>query len=215
MWLKRAVAITLILTLVLFGGILLWGFGFSADPSPVAVSDAEVLPTIAPIDETQPGSDSQNGLLDNATSATGASDANTAIAPTTAPVATGGTTGGLAGSTGSTGAQPTTAPTPVPTAPPAACGAGGACHAADIQGHATAGDCRTAINIDGTVNAYAPSQTFLTNHGNDFKQIVGKLCGKVYSANLRQAVGEHSDGSSLSGMNFQQYINNFYIGPYN
>ena len=215
MWLKRAVAVTLGLTMLILGTIVVWGMGFSSADTSTAVETSDALPTIAAVTDTQPGSSQGDGQTIQA-SPTPADASQPTAAPATSGGGTssGGTSGG--GSTGGGSApQPTAAPTPAPTTPPAGCGSGGNCHLSDIQGHGSAGDCRTAINIDGTTSAYAPSQTFLTNHGNEFKQIVSKLCGKVYTANLRQAVSEHANGTTLSGNTFQQYLNNFYIGPYN
>ncbi len=220
MWLKRAVAITLAVTFVLFGSILIWGFGFDASQKTAAVAGDDNVPTIAPVDTTQPGHDDVAvGPGSPASGEGGAAAQPTAVpgtsAATPAPAGSGSSGGSTGGGGGSTAPPPTAAPTPAPTAPPAACGSGGTCHLADIQGHSSAGDCRSAINVDGTTNAYAISQTFLTTHGNQYKQIVSKLCGKAYTANLKQAVGEHRDGTMINGSIFQQYINNFYIGPYN
>jgi hypothetical protein len=101
------------------------------------------------------------------------------------------------------------------TAAPLACGQGGTCHLSDIQSHNTAGNCRSAINATGTgTSAYAITSSFLTLHQSQ-KSITSILCGKVYSSNLKNFTSSHSGGSTLGGSNYQTWINNFYIGPYN
>lgn len=100
--------------------------------------------------------------------------------------------------------------TPVPTG----CGSGGVCTLTDIQSHATAADCRSAINIDGTTKAYAIPESWLLIHRDNYKTISTKLCGKVFGNDLHAAVGEHRDGTTYDSKQMIDWISNFYIGPY-
>ncbi len=101
-------------------------------------------------------------------------------------------------------------------APAATCGQpGGTCHLSDIQGHSSSGDCRSAINsTGGGLAAYSISSSFLSLH-NPKKSITSLLCGNVYSSNLRNKTGDHSNGSTLGGGNYATWMNNLYLGPYN
>ncbi len=95
-----------------------------------------------------------------------------------------------------------------------ACGQGGTCHSSDITGHSTSGDCRSAINKNGGgLAAYAIPSSFLSTH-QPKKSITGTLCGKVYSANLRNDNGDHK-GPTVGGSTYDTWMSNFYIGPYN
>lgn len=94
------------------------------------------------------------------------------------------------------------------------CGSGGTCTLADIQTHTTSTDCRSAINIDNVVGTYAIPDSWLTIHRDNYKNIVTKLCGKVFGSNLHAAIGEHHDGTTYNGMQMIDWVRNFYIGPY-
>jgi hypothetical protein len=102
------------------------------------------------------------------------------------------------------------------TAPVAACGQpGGSCSFSDIQSYTTAASCRSAINATGSgLSAYAITQSFITAH-QTYRSITSLLCGKVYNANLRNQVGNHQNsGATISGSNYETWINNFYLGSY-
>lgn len=107
----------------------------------------------------------------------------------------------------------------VAAAPVAACGSGGTCHLSDITGHSTSADCRSAIT-SGTsgqpaMGAYQITAAFITSHNGQKSGVINtKLCGKVYSGNLRNFTGSHK-GPTLSGKTYDGWIANFYIGAYN
>ena len=55
---------------------------------------------------------------------------------------------------------------------------------------------------------------FITAH-QTYRSITSLLCGKVYNANLRNQVGNHQNsGATISGSNYETWINNFYLGSY-
>jgi hypothetical protein len=99
---------------------------------------------------------------------------------------------------------------------PIACGQpGGTCKASDITPFNSSGNCRSAINSNGAgISAYAIPSSFLTLHQSQ-KNITNTLCGKTYSSNLRNATGDHRNGSTLGGSVYDTWISNFYLGPYN
>lgn len=101
--------------------------------------------------------------------------------------------------------------------PVAGCGSGGVCHIADIQDHNRASDCRSAINANDSpgMEAYFIPSGFLGDHYNEASEITSQLCGKVYSGNLRDSTGGHQNGRTIGGKNYDQWMNNLYIGPYN
>jgi hypothetical protein len=101
-----------------------------------------------------------------------------------------------------------------PTPQPGSCGSGGVCVLSDITPHATVTDCRSAINMDGSMKAYAIPESWLTIHRDNFKTISTKLCGKVFTNNLHTAVGEHQNGDSYDGKQMAEWMSNFYIGTY-
>jgi hypothetical protein len=220
---KRAIAAVLAVTFIASLVILVWGIATPSEAVSVA-SEAEAT-IIAPVDSTQPGategsdqavttdgqSQPSQTPADSSTAANPGTSSSSGSQATPPPSTTGGGTSGGASSTPTP--APTVAPTPTPVVQ--ACGSGGTCHLADIQSHSSAADCRSAINIGGTTSAYAITESWLTTHRDNFKTITTKLCGKVWASDLKQSISEHRDGTAFSGMVFQQWMNNFYIGPYN
>lgn len=98
------------------------------------------------------------------------------------------------------------------------CGSGGTCHLADIAPHNKQSDCWSAINASGSgLKAYKVTGTFITDHSSQksASTVVSRLCGKVYTSNLRNKTSKHSNGATVKGLTYDQYISNFYIGPYN
>ncbi len=98
-----------------------------------------------------------------------------------------------------------------------ACGSGGACTAADIAPHNTQANCWSSINADGSgQKSYKISSTFISDHSSykSASTVVSRLCGKVYTSNLSGKASDHRNGKTIKGLNYSQYISNFYIGPY-
>ncbi len=97
------------------------------------------------------------------------------------------------------------------------CGSGGTCTQADIAPHNTQSNCWSSINANGSgQKAYKISSTFISDHGSykSVSTVVGRLCGQVFTSNLAGKASDHRNGAKIAGLNYDQYIANFYIGPY-
>lgn len=106
-----------------------------------------------------------------------------------------------------------TTPTPTPT-PTAVCGSGGACTVAkDITPYSSQSDCRIAINsgVSGqpSMAIYKIPSSFLSTHAAE--KSISRYCGQTLNMDLKSAVGKHSNGSSLGGSTYDQWIKNFYF----
>lgn len=229
MILKKIVTISMVISLGLLGSILITGllipstltkiFGEpnnKGDTEVVAIDKDGKKIEDATVKQTSEGTTtvvtSSGNVITNASAATtpksnstsGSSSSSSSTSSTPAP----------------TTSTPTSTPTPTPTTPPPlACGAGGTCHYADISSHSSSSDCRSAIT-SGTsgqpsMGAYQITASFITTHnGQKSGAILNKLCGKVYTANLRNNTDKHR-GSTLGGKTYDGWIANFYLGPYN
>lgn len=114
----------------------------------------------------------------------------------------------------STSVTPTPTPTPAPSQPVAACGSGGTCTVAnDVTPYSSQSDCRIAIKsgVSGqpSLGIYKIPSSFLSTHAAE--KSISRYCGQTYSIDLKSAVGKHTNGSSLGGSTYDQWIKNFYF----
>lgn len=101
-----------------------------------------------------------------------------------------------------------------PSSNTATCGSGGTCTLAkDVTPYTSQSDCRMAINsgVSGqpSMGIYKIPSSFLSTHAAE--KSISRFCGQTLNMNLKNAVNKHSNGSSLGGSNYDQWIKNFYF----
>jgi len=117
---------------------------------------------------------------------------------------------GSSTSNSSTSTPTASSPEPASTA---SCGSGGTCTLAkDVTPYTSQSDCRMAINsgVSGqpAMGIYKIPSSFLSTHAAE--KSISRYCGMATNINLKNAVNKHSNGSSLGGSTYDQWIKNFY-----
>jgi len=157
--------------------------------------------------------DNTQAVPDSSQNQTNSSSTSSSSSSSSSSTSTSGLTSSSSSST-SSGTSTSVTPTPTPSQPVAACGSGGTCTVAnDVAPYSSQSDCRMAINsgVSGqpSLGIYKIPSSFLSTHAAE--KSISRYCGQTYSIDLKSAVGKHSNGSSLGGSTYDQWIKNFYF----
>ena len=180
---------------------------FSASPSSITNGSSAVLSWSINANATQPVTCSASGGWSGAKNTSGSQSVAPSSTTTYTLVCT-----NAAGSSGSKSVNIAV------TAPPVSCNAGGTCTSADVAQHATTADCWMGVTGTGYNKVYVISSSFNTSHRNQTGKNAAsttRTCGKVVSINtLKGYAGDHQNGSTIGGNNFDAWLSSFYFANY-